>query len=89
MQLFTQEELQALVGLFSRTPMSPAEQQFVMTMMNRLVAYCQPPKPPEPKEAHPGAAMSYADAQAMADGVAMADALDKMDKEEDDNQRDV
>lgn len=50
--LFTQEELNALIGLFSRTPMSPAEQQFVMTMMNRLVAYCQPPpptqEPPEP-----------------------------------------
>ena len=84
--LFTPEELNALVGLFSRTPMSPAEQQFVMTMMNRLVAYCQPPQTPKKEEeAHPGAAMSYADAQAMADGVAMADALDEMDKETDDN----
>lgn len=50
MQLFTQEELQALVGLFSRTPMTLAEQQFVMTMMNRLVAYCQPPPAPAPQE---------------------------------------
>ena len=44
--LFTPEELNALVGLFSRTPMTLAEQQFVMTMMNRLVAYCQPPPAP-------------------------------------------
>ena len=50
--LFTPEELQALIGLFSRTPMTLAEQQFVMTMMNRLVAYCQPPPavPQEPKK---------------------------------------
>lgn len=48
MQLFTGQEIQAILSLLNRTPMSPAEQLFAQGFFQRLVAFCQPP--PEPKE---------------------------------------
>lgn len=48
MQLFTNQELQAMLSLLNRTPLSPAEQLFAQGFFQRLVAFCQPP--PEPKK---------------------------------------
>jgi hypothetical protein len=44
MTLFTQQEIQAILALLNRTPMSPAEQLFVWGFFRRLAAFCQPPK---------------------------------------------
>ena len=52
MQLFTRQEIQAVLALLNRTPMSPAEQLFAQNFFQRLVAFCAPPKP-EPKEPEP------------------------------------
>lgn len=49
MQLFTQQEITAILSLLNRTPLSPAEQLFAQGFFQRLVAFCQPPKP-EPKK---------------------------------------
>lgn len=49
MSLFTPKELQAMLALANRIPMTPAEQLFTQGFFQRLVAFCQPPKP-EPKE---------------------------------------
>lgn len=46
--LFTQQEIQAILGLLNRTPMTPAEQLFAQGFFQRLVAFCTPP--PEPKK---------------------------------------
>ena len=43
MQLFTPQELQAMLGLLNRTPLSPAEQLFAQGFFQRLVAFCQLP----------------------------------------------
>lgn len=51
--LFTSQEIQAILALFNRTPMSPAEQLFAQGFFQRLVAFCQPPKP-EPNDIKPG-----------------------------------
>jgi len=54
MQLFTGQEIQAILALLNRTPMTPAEQLFAKTFFERLVAFCQPPKPePEKKTDDP------------------------------------
>jgi hypothetical protein len=51
MQLFTSQELQAMLALLNRCPMSPAEQLFAQGFFQRLVAFCQPPpNPPEGAE---------------------------------------
>ena len=49
MELFTNQEIQAMLALLNRCPMSPAEQLFAKNFFERLVAFCQPPKP-EPKK---------------------------------------
>ena len=51
MQLFTMQEIQAVLQMLNRTPMSPAEQLFAQGFFQRLVAFCQPPQgaTPEPK----------------------------------------
>lgn len=48
--LFTGQEIQAILALLNRLPMSPAEQLFAQSFFQRLVAFCQaPPKSPEPE----------------------------------------
>ena len=59
--LFTPQEIQALLTLLNRTPMTPDEQLFAQKFFERLVQFCQPPEP-------------------MKDALAIADALDKIDK---------
>ena len=49
MELFTPQELQAMLSLLNRCPMTPAEQLFAQGFFQRLVAFCQPPTP-EPKK---------------------------------------
>jgi len=49
-QLFTAQEIQALLALLNRTPMTPAEQQFAQGFFQRLVAFCQPPEEPKKDE---------------------------------------
>lgn len=61
--LFTMQEIQAVLGLLNRLPMTPAEQLFTANFFQRLATFCTPP-PPEPED----------DAQAMADAL---DAVDK------------
>lgn len=51
--LFSQQEIQAILALLNRTPMSPAEILFAQGFFQRLVAYCQPPKEEEPKPKGP------------------------------------
>lgn len=47
--LYTMQEIQAILGLLNRTPMTPAEQLFAQTFFERLVAFCTPPdSKPEP-----------------------------------------
>lgn len=77
--LFTMQEIQAMLGLLNRAPMSPAEQLFTQGFFERLVAFCQPPKPepPEP-ETEP---LTEEQAQALADALAIAEALDEADKD--------
>jgi hypothetical protein len=53
MQLFTMQEIQAILGLLNRTPMTPAEQLFTQGFFQRLVAFCQPPTPKPTKEKEP------------------------------------
>lgn len=52
--LFTPQEIQAILQLLNRTPMSPAEMLFATNFFKRLAAFCQPPpappKPPEPEK---------------------------------------
>jgi hypothetical protein len=50
MQLFTMQEIQAILQLLNRTPMSPAEQLFAQNFFQRLVAFCQPTPKPKEKE---------------------------------------
>ena len=45
--LFSSQELQAILALLNRTPMSQAEQLFAQGFFQRLVAFCQPPKEAE------------------------------------------
>ena len=45
MELFSGQELQAMLSLLNRVPMSPAEQLFAQGFFQRLVAFCQPPQP--------------------------------------------
>lgn len=68
--LFTMQEIQALLGLLNRTPMSPAEQLFTQGFIERLVSFCQPPKEKE---------MVGSD-KPKKDALAIADALDKIDE---------
>jgi len=49
MTLFTQQELQALLTLLNRAPLTPAEQLFAQGFFERLVAFCTPPTP-EPQD---------------------------------------
>jgi len=49
--LFNQQEIQAMLALLNRTPMSPAEALFAQGFFQRLAAFCAPPPPkPEPEE---------------------------------------
>jgi hypothetical protein len=41
--LFTPQEIQAILALLNRTPMSPAEMLFATNFFQRLAAFCQPP----------------------------------------------
>lgn len=51
MELFTQQELQAMLSLLNRIPLSPAEMLFAQGFFQRLTAFCQPPRPePEPEK---------------------------------------
>lgn len=52
--LFTMQELQAMLALLNRLPMSPAEMLFANGFFERLVAFCSPPpeKPEETEEDH-------------------------------------
>lgn len=47
--LFTLQEIQAILALLNRTPMTPAEQLFAQGFFQRLAAFCTPP-PPEPEK---------------------------------------
>lgn len=49
MELFSLQEIQAILALLNRTPMTPAEQLFAQGFFQRLATFCTPPKP-EPKE---------------------------------------
>lgn len=71
--LFSPQEIQAMATLLNRLPMSPAEILFTNGFLQRLVAFCQPPKPePEPTKE-----------QAMADALAIAEVLDAEDEAQD------
>lgn len=48
--LFSSQEIQAILALLNRTPMSPAEMLYAQTFFQRLVAFCQPPPEPVPEE---------------------------------------
>jgi hypothetical protein len=48
--LFTQQEIQAMLALLNRTPMSPAEILFAQGFFQRLVAFCTPPQEQPPKK---------------------------------------
>lgn len=51
--LFTGQEIQAILGLLNRTPMTPAEMLYTQGFFQRLAAFCQPPVAPaksEPQE---------------------------------------
>ena len=52
--LFTPQEIQAMLALLNRAPMTPAEQLFAQGFFQRLVAFCtpqtMPTSEPEPKE---------------------------------------
>ena len=50
MQLFTPREIQAMLALLNRTPMTPAEQLFSQGFFQRLVTFCTPPKEPKKDE---------------------------------------
>lgn len=80
--LFTMQEIQAMLALLNRLPMSPAEMLFANGFFQRLATFCTPPpapvKEPEPK----GPELTEDQAQAMADALAIADALDALDEEE-------
>lgn len=43
--LFTLQEIQAILTLLNRWPMTPAEMQFARGFFQRLAAFCTPPKP--------------------------------------------
>ena len=43
-QLFSPQEIQAILALLNRAPMTPAEQLFAQGFFQRLVAFCQPPE---------------------------------------------
>lgn len=73
--LFKMNEIQAILALLNRTPMTPAEQLFAAGFFQRLAAFCQPPKPEGPK-------LTEEQAQAMADALAIADALDSVTEAE-------
>lgn len=45
--LFTLQEIQAMLALLNRLPMTPAEQLFAANFFTRLTVFCTPPKPPE------------------------------------------
>lgn len=42
MQLFTQQEIQAILALLNRLPMTPAEMLFAQGFFQRLMAFCTP-----------------------------------------------
>lgn len=92
--MFTMQEIQALLEIAARTPMSFAERLWVQGIAQRLAQFRNPPPPapkPEPKPQEPeGDALRDTvtvpnDAQAMADDLkvasALTDALDAADKE--------
>ena len=56
MQLFSEREIQAMITLLNRTPMTAAEQLYAQSFFQRLAAFCTPPDP-------------MADATAMADAL--------------------
>lgn len=47
--LFNPQEIQAILALLNRTPMSPAEMLFAQGFFQRLAAFCQPPPEPKPE----------------------------------------
>jgi len=42
MELFSTQEITAILALLNRCPMTPAEQLFAQGFVQRLVAFCQP-----------------------------------------------
>lgn len=55
-QLFSMQEIQAVLALLNRTPMSPAEQLFAANFFQRLAAFCQPQPKPKEDDGKDGAA---------------------------------
>lgn len=53
-QLFSLQEIQAILALLNRTPMTPAEQLFAANFFQRLAAFCAPPQEQPPPPAPPG-----------------------------------
>lgn len=48
--LFSPQEIQAILALLNRCPMTPAEMLYAQGFFQRLAAFCRPPKPePEPE----------------------------------------
>lgn len=63
--LFTMQEIQAVLQLFNRAPVTLAEQLYAKDFFERLATFCRPPKPgsvpepeppdsPKPKEPYQG-----------------------------------
>lgn len=65
--LFTQQEIQAILALLNRLPVTPAEMLFAQGFFERLAAFCAPRPEPEGVGSE------------MADALAIADALDEAD----------
>lgn len=85
--LFKMQEIQAVLGLLNRLPMTPAEALFTQGFFERLATFCTPPPKPKPEPTTPPpddtlretVTLSHDDAQAMADALAIAGALDEAD----------
>lgn len=58
--LYSMQEIQAMLALLNRTPMTPAERLWSQGFFQRLVTFCQPP-PPEPKKEEPDEGENNAD----------------------------
>lgn len=71
--LFSPQELQAVLALLNRAPMSQAEQLFTQGFFERLVAHCRPSKP----EPVPAAELTEEQAEALMDDLARTEAMDK------------
>lgn len=52
--LFSMQEIQAILALLNRLPMTPAEQLFAQRFFQRLVAFCTPPPVGVPDEENEG-----------------------------------